>query len=208
MKAKRILSTLVVVLGIVFLMNNASFAGNLDDLRNAIKDAIAKQAENQEVKEAEVDGKEIKSIATMATIEPLPPQPVTLSCNMQIALYGFCIESMNPPKGYAFPLEGGYGEIIVRHNFPNILSPVRPIFSALYFASNSGNVKIVSKDMINLTHTRVSYEVLPFTAFCYEHCDREVVSDACVGIIKIGKWGKPYSRKIDIFRKSIAYIAP
>ena len=208
MKAKRILSTLVVVLGIVFLMNNTSFAGNLDDLRNAIKDAIAKHAETEQVNEAKVDGEEMESIETMATIESMPRQPVTLSCNMQIALYGFCIESMTPPKGYAFPLEGGYGEIIVRHNFPNIAYPVRSISSALYFASNSENVKIVNKDMINLTHTRVSYKVLPFTEFCYERCDREVVSDACVGVIKIGKWGKPYSRKIDIFRKSMAYIAP
>jgi len=208
MKAKRILTTLLIVLGIVFLMNNASFASNLDDLRNAIKDAIARLAETQEVNEAEVDGEEMESIETMATLEPMPRQPVTLSCNMQIALYGFCIESMTPPKGYAFPLEGGYGEIIVRHNFPNIASAVRPISSALYFASNSSTVKIVSKDMLDLTHTKVSYEVLPFAELGSESSDRAVVSDACVGVIKIGKWGKPYSRKIDIFRKSIAYIAP
>jgi hypothetical protein len=203
MKAKRLLTTVVIVVNIIFLMNNGSFAGNLDDLRRAIKDAIAKHAEDAAVIEGTVGVEDTESIAAMSIVER-----TSLSCNKQIALNGFCIENMTPIKGHVFPLEGGHGEIIVRHNFPNIAYPVRPISSALYFASNSSSVKIVSKDMLDLTHTKVSYEVLPFAELGSESSGRAVVSDAGVGSITIGKWGKRHSRKIDIFRESIDFRAP
>jgi hypothetical protein len=132
MKAKRILSTLVILLSIVFLMNNAAFAGNLDDLRRAIKDAIAKHAEDE------------GDVASMET-STLPIMPIK-----RIIIPGvpcvLTIEHVSPEEGYIFR-GNGTGTITV-------YSP-----TAITVKSNNPDVKITACKFIYTDHYLVSYSV-------------------------------------------------